>query len=370
MPTHTDSAEREAVLAACERFVSGPVRRSACETLAEIAAWTDPAVMPDQYGRGEVIESFERDVARLLGKEAGVFMPSGTMAQQIALRLWCDRAGSRRVAFHPTCHLEIHENHAYRELHGLEATLIGPADRLMTVADLEAAFGDEPRPAALLVELPQREIGGQLPSWEELVTLVDRARALGARLHLDGARLWECGPVYAREYSEIAALFDSVYVSFYKGLGAVAGATLAGPADLIEESRVWLRRHGGNLISLFPYVLSTRMGLERRLPRMRLYREAALAIADAIRGVPAVRLVPDPPQTHMMHVHVARDLERFARAALDAARETKIWLVGGVKPTPDGCRFELAASDTTLELSPAEIAHVLARAVDLAGETR
>jgi threonine aldolase len=365
MQTYVDPTEREAVLAACERFVTGHVRRPARDALAELAAWTDPAVARDHYGRGEVVEGFERDVAALLGKDAAVFMPSGTMAQQIALRLWCDRAGSRRVAFHPTCHLELHEEHAYRELHGLEAALVGPADRLMTIADLEAAFDAEPRPAAVLLELPQREIGGQLPAWDDLVALVDRARRLGARLHLDGARLWECGPVYGREYAEISALFDSVYVSFYKGLGGIAGAALAGPADLVAESRVWLRRHGGNLVSLYPYVLSARMGLEQRLPRMRRYREAALGVAGAIREIPGVRVTPDPPHTHMMHVAVARAPERFASAALDAARETKVWLVNAVWPTADGCGFELTAGDATLEVAPSEVAAVLSRALEL-----
>jgi threonine aldolase len=366
MQTYVDPAERESVLAACERFVSGHRRRPVREALSELAAWTDPAAARDHYGRGEVVEGFERDVARMLGKEAAVFMPSGTMAQQIALRLWCDRAGSRRVAFHPTCHLELHEEHAYRELHGLEAALVGPADRLMTVADLDEAFDSEAPPAALLVELPQREIGGQLPAWDDLTALVDRARSLGARLHLDGARLWECGPVYGRDYAEIAALFDSVYVSFYKGLGGIAGAALAGPADLVAASRVWLRRHGGNLVSLYPYVLAARMGLEQRLPRMGQYREAALAVAGAIRPLEGVRVVPDPPHTHMMHVAVAREPEPFARAALEAARETKVWLANAVWPAPDGCGFELTAGDATLELAPAEIAAVLSRALDLA----
>lgn len=388
MTTHTDDVDRETVLAACERYVSGHGRRAPHETLADLAARTDPAVARDHYGRGDVIESFERGIAAMLGKEAAVFMPSGTMAQQIALRIWCDRAGSRRIAFHPTSHLELHEEDAYRELHGLEATLVGPADRLMTVADLEAAL-DASRPtAAVLLELPQREIGGQLHPWEDLVALAETARSRGARLHLDGARLWECGPVYGRDYAEICGLFDTVYVSFYKGLGGIAGAALAGPADAIAESRVWLRRHGGNLVSLYPYVLSARMGLERRLPRMGLYRAAALAVADAIREIPGVRVVPDPPQTHMMHVEVDRPPAAFARGALLAARETKIWLVNGVWPLevgsdgaerdaaerdaaergPAGCGFELSAGDATLELQPSEVAGVLARAIELSGE--
>jgi threonine aldolase len=79
-------------------------------------------------------------------------------------------------------------------------------------------------------------------------------------LHLDGARLWECRPFYGRDYAQIAGLFDSVYVSFYKTLGGIAGAALAGPADVIAEARVWQRRQGGNLVRLFPCWSETKGG--------------------------------------------------------------------------------------------------------------
>src|SRR5688572_4271825 len=98
MQTEIDPTERRAVLAACERFASGHGRQAPHDVLAELAAWTDAGIARDTYGKGEVIEGFGRDVAQLLGTEAAVFMPSGTMAQQIAMRLWCDRAGSHRVA--------------------------------------------------------------------------------------------------------------------------------------------------------------------------------------------------------------------------------------------------------------------------------
>ena len=112
----------------------------------------------------------EAEVRELLGKPAAAFMPSGTMAQQIALRIHADRRGRQVVAFHPTCHLELHEDKAYQRLHGLVGRTLGDGRELLTLADIEAVR--EPL-AALLIELPQREIGGRLPAWDDLVAQVE-----------------------------------------------------------------------------------------------------------------------------------------------------------------------------------------------------
>src|SRR5688572_22500502 len=209
---------RDAILARCTRSLSHdpPAARTPAAVVAALAGLASPDVAADRYGAGEVIAALEREVAALLGKPAAAFLPSGTMAQQIALRIWSDRAHLPTVAFHPTCHLELHEEKGYAHLHGLRARLVGSSRALLTRADLDAVR--EPL-AALLLELPQRELGGQLPSWDELAAQLEWARARGIKLHLDGARLWETRPFYARRYAEICAPFDSVYVSVYKILG-------------------------------------------------------------------------------------------------------------------------------------------------------
>ena len=134
---------------------------------------------------------------------------------------------------------------------GLRAELVGDRDRLITLADLQEL---QVRLGALLLELPQREIGGRLPEWDELVGQIEWARARDVPTHLDGARIWEAAPYYGRPHAELAGLFDTVYVSLYKGLGGIGGSVLAGPAELIAQARVWRRRHGGTLPNLFGFV--------------------------------------------------------------------------------------------------------------------
>jgi threonine aldolase len=251
----------------------------------------------DKYGKGEIPERLEARVAELLGKEAALWLPSGTMAQQIAMRIHSEHRGRRFIAFHPHCHLDVHEERGYSVLHGLHAVLLGRRDRLMTPTDLEQVA--EPL-AAVIVELPQRDLGGQLPPWDELVDLCSVARARGAAVHLDGARLWQCSPFYGRELSEIAGLFDTVYVSLYKDLGAPGGCLLAGPTDFVAEARVWQVRHGGRIFRIAPYVEPADQGLDEVLPRMPELVERAKALATAL-AAEGVTVVPDPPQTAMFH---------------------------------------------------------------------
>jgi threonine aldolase len=319
----------------------------------------------DFYGVGERIERLEKRVAELLGKEAAVFMPSGTMAQPIALRIWSDRRGIRNVAFHPTCHLEIHEEKGYERLHGLHAKLIGDYNRLITLDDLQSIR--EPI-AALLLELPQREIGGLLPTWDELVAQVEWAREQNIAVHMDGARLWEAQPFYGRPHAEIAALFDSVYVSFYKGLGGIAGAALAGDAALVAEARVWQRRQGGNLPTMYPYVVAAEVALGERVDRMPVYAEHARAIAAALAKVDGIEIVPDPPQGPLFRILMRGDRDRLGDAALSIAGERKVFLFAEPDSTtsPSWQRLEVQVGEVTLALKPAELAEmfteVLARA--------
>jgi threonine aldolase len=366
-----DAEERyRAAVGGAERFLNAwhglPDARTRLGSLADAL---DERERADRYGEGERLERLERRTAELLGKEAAVFMPSGTMAQQIAMRIWCERGGRATIAFHPTCHLELHEEKGYERLHGLHATLVGDPNRLLTLTDLEALC--EPV-AALLLELPQREIGGLLPEWDDLVAQAAWAREHDVALHLDGARLWEAQPYYDRPHAELAGLFDSVYVSFYKGLGGMAGAVLAGDAELVAEARVWQRRHGGTLVTMFPYVVAAETALDERLERMPVYLEHARAIAAALATVDGVEVVPDPPQTPLFHVHLEGGHDALADAALSVAEEHRVFLFADPSSTssPRRQRHEVMVGDVTLALSPDEVRDLYAEIVERAAGRR
>src|SRR5262245_8919761 len=218
---------------ACERRLSGVRPRTMREQLDSIGDGpVDLDVVGDRYGDGPVAV-LEDAVASLLGKPAACYFPTGTMAQQVALRCWAGRTNNNAVALHPAAHPEVHERYAYSTLSGLRAVWTTTQPRQPTaeeIRDLDEPFG------TLMLALPLREPGFVLPTWDELVAVVDAARARGARVHLDGARLWESTPHLGHSLGEIAGLADSVYVSFYKTLGALAGAALVGPADVIAEA--------------------------------------------------------------------------------------------------------------------------------------
>ena len=351
-----DDHELDALRDRCTRFLHwhGPPRPAAL--LADIPADT----VPDRYGEGGVVAELENEVATLLGKPAALFVPSGTMAQQATLRVHADRRGRRTLVFHPTCHLDQHEGGAYHRLHGLVGRPVGDANRLITMEDLRGVA--EP-PAALVLELPQREIGGLLPPWEEVEEQVAWARERGAAVHLDGARLWECTPFYDRSPAGIAEPFDTIYVSFYKGLGGLAGCCVAGPEDVLAEVAEWRRRHGGTLFAMWPYAASALASLRRRLPLMPKYFEHARAVAAALREVPGVEVVPDPPMSPMMHLLIRVTPEAFTTAAVKLAEEEGVWTWGKCQSTasPNVQKVELVVGDGTMGFTPEEAAAAVAR---------
>ncbi|WP_371527955.1 beta-eliminating lyase-related protein [Streptomyces sp. NBC_01283] len=339
--------------------------------LAALADAASEVVDPDEpidlYGNG-VVARLEDEVARLLGKEAAAFFPTGTMAQQVALRCWAGRTGNATVALHPKAHPEIHEGGAFSAVSGLRTVHPTREPRLPTadeVRDFEEPFG------TLMLELPLRDAGFVLPSWEELEEVVEAARERDAVVHFDGARLWECTPHFGRSLAEIAGLADTVYVSFYKSLDGLSGAVLAGPRTLVDEARTWRHRYGGQVFQQFPAAVAALLGLKNTLPRLPDYVAHARVVADALRegfaaaGVPWSRVHPERPYTHQFQVWLPYDSEVLTEAALGQAEETRTQLFGRWFPDgPPGLSVtEVTVTEAGLEWTACEVSDAVAEFV-------
>lgn len=344
-------------------LVDHALRRPA-DLLRDLAKW----LPEDAVARGEdsVTAKLERTLADLLGKPRALFFPSGTMAQQVALRIHAERTGRRAFVAHPLTHLDLWEERGYAAVHGLRFLPAGDRHRLLTL-DVLREIGE--RPAALLIELPQREIGGLLPEWDDLRAQASWAHDQGAAAHLDGARIWEAQPYYDRPHAEIAGLFDTVYTSLYKGLRGVRGAVLAGPEDVVGEAAVWRQRLGGSIPDAWPLAAAALMGLETLPRRMPAFRDHAVAIARALTedGVATVR--PDPPQTPLFHVHLDVAPEDADRAGkeLIAARGVQLFSRVQSDPLPGRCKFEVSVNESAMELAPDEVAALVRELVTRAG---
>ena len=165
----------------------------------------------DRYGDGGPVSTLEDQVAALLGKPAAVMFPSGTMAQQSVLRVWSDRLGSRRIAIPALSHLLRNEEDGPRLLNGFEWALLttgvttgGVVPTVDHLAAIPGVLG------AALLELPLRDGGYLLPSWQKLEAFSRACSDRGVPLHLDGARMWESAPHLGHGPAEIAALADTV----------------------------------------------------------------------------------------------------------------------------------------------------------------
>ncbi|MEX1221688.1 MAG: beta-eliminating lyase-related protein [Idiomarina sp.] len=299
--------------------------RSMAATLRILAERAEAYAEPDNYGAGALIEDFENQLAAEFNKPASLFLPSGTLAQPIALKIHCDKAANNRIGLHPTSHLQLHEQQGYSALWGLTAVTLGTANKVLTSADLEA-FSSNPNelPAAIVLELPMREIGGQLPSWDDLCAQVRWAKAHGIAVHIDGARLWQCPAALNHSLAEIAALADSVYVSFYKDIGGIAGALLLGSHNFIAEARVWVRRAGGNLINLYPYILAAQQGLAENRAAVSDAVSYAAELSRLLQTIDGVRVNPAPAQTAMFHLHIACDPEQLLQAVIGYANQHQV----------------------------------------------
>lgn len=305
------------------------------------------------------IRKMEEEIASDFDMEDAVFVPSGVMAQSIALLIHSAADGSsdsRPKVFgcHHSSHLLLHEQDAYRELLNLEPIIFSTETQAgknglhvpaMTFDDVENAFRErlaDARVTTLILELPHRELGGKLTTWEDVLRMSDYCRQQDIRFHCDGARIFEASAGYDKSLKELALPFDSVYISFYKGIGGISGAMLLGSAAFCKEARVWLRRFGGNLYTLLPYALSGWAGYQQnwRLQNTGTlsFREKKDKLVNLVTSLSAeetihnvVRFDPEIPETSMVHGYLRVTADACTKAADTATERCGIRVLHRVK---------------------------------------
>ncbi|KQQ40392.1 threonine aldolase [Duganella sp. Leaf126] len=343
----------------CHTILPGHRQPTPAQLFAAMSDWCQANnVTHDVYGCGALIEDFESRVAALLGYPSALFCITGTMVQATALRLACMERGSQMVALHPTAHILRHERGNHQLFDHFKALPLGDPQRPWGVADLQAV---PDKLGAVLLELPMRELGGQCPSWDELAAIKDDCRTRGIHLHMDGARLWETAAGYGRDVAQIAAGFDTVYVSLYKGIGGMGGAMLAGDTVFIDRAREWFRRQGGNVYQRTPYVVAAAMQFDARLAAMPDYFRRTQWLYQQLANYPLLTPNPARPQANMLHLHlpVGRDQALGIRNRI--AGEHGVWLFNGAQHAalPEHCYVELYVGDNLLHLPDDRVHEIL-----------
>ena len=318
----------------------------------------------DKYGESDAVRAAEALLAARLGKERAVLLPTGTLANMLALDRLCPRF-ARRVLVHPQSHVLADTGDGAAGVMGLTLVPVEPAGAGFTaeaaVAAIRASRVGRVKQGigAMVVETPVRRRFNEVFPVATMDAAVAAARAEGVATHLDGARLPIAAQSAGRGVAAFCAPFDSVYLSLWKMLGLPHGAALAGSAAMLADIEHDRRRHGGALPQLWPLAAMVLAGLDASLAQWpgifeRLARFRAALAGEARARLSAIGTEP----TNTLWLEAPGVDPAALRVAARAA--------GLVLPEPHGRVFALRANASWLTAEPEDIAARLGAALEAA----
>jgi len=280
----------------------------------------------DVFGEDPTVCRLEEEVASLLGKEAALFVPSGTMGNQLALAVHC-RPGEE-VLVGEGAHCAWYESGAAAALWGVQALVIGSGG-MYGAADVDAAVKPSadwyPKTSLLSVENTHNRAGGRVWSLDDLADVSLRARVHGLGTHMDGARIWNAAVALSVDEHRIAEGFDTVSVCFSKGLGAPVGSAICGTRGFVREARRIRKRLGGGMRQAGILAAAARIGLQDHRNLLALDHENARAIAAELASVEGVRVDLGSVETNIVMVDTpaipAAEVEQTAQIGRASCRE-------------------------------------------------
>jgi len=319
----------------------------------------EKSLVPDSYSIGGVVEELENAVARVLKKERAVFMPTGTLANHLAIRALS--GGRGRVAVQELSHIYQDSGDCVQTLSGLPMMPLSPGSATFKADDLQRLIdgtktGRVATPLSVVsIETPVRRATGEMFDAAELERVVAVAKANGTRLHLDGARLFLQSAYSGRPVDAYAQPFDTVYISLYKYFNAPSGAILAGPKALLDDLFHTRRMFGGGLAETWPFALVALHYFDGFGARYSAAVRASKEFLSVIGRDTAFRVEPVSNGTNLFRLEVpaANPAQFRARLAAD----------GIVLGAPNAAgRFIVAVNETFTRWPVADLASAFVKA--------
>ena len=268
---------------------------------------SEAEVGDEQKFEDPTVNRLQERVAELLGKEAGLYLPSGTMCNQIAFRIHC-RPGDE-VLLHRTAHPLISEAGGLAALSSAIPTGLEARRGVFSAEQVRASIRPLNRyaPCTRVVSIEQTSNSGGGTPWpvQAIEEVAAVAREHGLILHMDGARLFNAVVATGTPARDFAAPFDTVWVDFSKGLGAPVGAVLAGRRDLIEEAWVWKQRLGGAMRQAGIIAAGALYALEHHIERLAEDHANAKVLAEGLAEIPGITLDPGEVETNIVILEVS-----------------------------------------------------------------
>jgi threonine aldolase len=275
-------------------------------TLEMRLAMANAVVGDDVFGDDPTVIRLEERTAELLGKEAALFVPSGTMGNEIAVRAHTEPGDE--ILVEATAHIYYYESGGPAALAGVICRCLAGERGVFTGADVEGALRPSDvhfAPTKLVcVENTHNRGGGKVWPLERIAEVAAVARQHGLRLHLDGARLWNASVASGVSEREYAGHFDSVSVCFSKGLGAPVGSALSGTREFIARARRFRKLFGGGMRQAGIIAAGALHALEHHRPRLAEDHANARALAEGLALLPGVELDPASVETNIVRFRV------------------------------------------------------------------